>query len=216
MQILSVYWILCCHPLVEYNIVSFFYRYNGLTIGSMVRMQITGYINRIITTSGMSIAVTWLNDFNIVASDLVPPIPHPLHYNDERHSHLCGRYYGQPLPNTTVICQRQTIGRYVYLHRTGTTTLSVCEFEVYGTSKWFIRVRRSRTLSTIDYIHLHQYFHSFVILHRMLCSVDEIPYLYYLGTKTVIDKKSLAWSHSISVHHLNNQVFCMILFCNSD
>ena len=81
-----------------------------------------------------------LNDFEVMASNLVPPVAHGYQLEFSRNEYrLCGRYLGKPPASPTVVyCESQAIGRYVYLYRKTKQYLLMCEFEAYGTRKFKI------------------------------------------------------------------------------
>ena len=81
---------------------------------------------------------TELKDFEVVASNLAPPVAHGFQLEFTRSEYrFCARYIGDPPARPTVLlCESHAIGRYVYLYRKVKHVVIMCEFEAYGTRKF--------------------------------------------------------------------------------
>ena len=73
-----------------------------------------------------------LADFIVAVSDNSSP---PVDVNDLDGYTRCGQYSGTPGLESTITCPADVGGQYVYIYLPGANYLTLCEVEVYGTSK---------------------------------------------------------------------------------
>ena len=79
----------------------------------------------------------------------------------------CGTFPGTPVsggPND-VICQDDTVGRYVYVYLPTKGILYICELEVFGFRKWELSIYAS-VFDVFIYVNIYIYIYIYIYMRK--------------------------------------------------